>query len=170
MSTPPSSESLLPLPSVCIEIATTNIIMTDNNNNSDADTNHHQHEGSRRSPSPGAGADAAAEAYDVGPAQQEVVDSFNNNIPVFLDRTFRMIETLPDDVVCWSEAGDSFIIKQVSKYVIMREWPGRSAAGSLLRNFSAECNLKPGNPGNFHLLQVIQSNFKQKNHTNRWGR
>lgn len=36
-----------------------------------------------------------------------------NHIPVFLDRTFRMIENVPDDIVCWSTAGDSFIIKQV---------------------------------------------------------
>lgn len=35
------------------------------------------------------------------------------HIPVFLDRIFRMIENVPDDVVCWSKAGDSFIIKQV---------------------------------------------------------
>lgn len=36
-----------------------------------------------------------------------------NHIPVFLERTFRMIEQAPDDIVCWSPAGDSFIVKQV---------------------------------------------------------
>lgn len=35
------------------------------------------------------------------------------HIPNFLERTFRMIEQGPADVVCWSRAGDSFIIKQV---------------------------------------------------------
>lgn len=42
----------------------------------------------------------------------EHVEPFNNNIPTFLDRTFKMIETISNDVVCWSEAGDSFIVKQ----------------------------------------------------------
>lgn len=46
-----------------------------------------------------------------GEASQEV--GVFNHIPVFLDRTFRMVENVPDDVVCWSTAGDSFIIKQV---------------------------------------------------------
>lgn len=35
------------------------------------------------------------------------------HIPNFLERTFRMIEQGAADVVCWSRAGDSFIIKQV---------------------------------------------------------
>ncbi|CAN0473932.1 unnamed protein product, partial [Ectocarpus sp. 12 AP-2014] len=35
------------------------------------------------------------------------------NIPVFLDRTMRIIENTPDHIVCWSEQGDSFIIKKV---------------------------------------------------------
>lgn len=48
------------------------------------------------------------------PALAQVEEPFNNNIPVFLDRTFRMVESVSDDIVCWSEAGDSFIIKQVS--------------------------------------------------------
>ncbi|CAM9487148.1 unnamed protein product [Ectocarpus sp. 4 AP-2014] len=34
------------------------------------------------------------------------------NIPVFLDRTMRIIENTPDYIVCWSEQGDSFIIKK----------------------------------------------------------
>lgn len=102
------SPSLPSLPANEIEIATTNIMAEDS---SDADINHHQDAGSRRSPSPGAGRDGAG-ADDLGAAEHEV-DSFNNNIPVFLDRTCRMIENVPDDVVCWSEAGDSFIIKQV---------------------------------------------------------
>lgn len=37
----------------------------------------------------------------------------NDHIPVFLDRTFSMIEQVPDDIVCWSTAGSSFIVKQV---------------------------------------------------------
>lgn len=36
-----------------------------------------------------------------------------NNIPVFLEKLFTMIESASNDVVSWSEAGDSFIIKQV---------------------------------------------------------
>lgn len=82
------------------------------NDNSDADTDHRNDGGSRFSLSPGAAADGA-EADDPGVAEEEE-DSFNNNssIPVFLDRTFRMVENVPDEVVCWSDAGDSFIIKQ----------------------------------------------------------
>lgn len=34
-------------------------------------------------------------------------------VPVFLDRTYTMVDTSSDDVVSWSEAGDSFIIRQV---------------------------------------------------------
>eukprot|EP00752_Nemacystus_decipiens_P011040 g9809.t1 len=34
-------------------------------------------------------------------------------IPIFLDRAFSMVERGPADVICWSRAGDSFIIKQV---------------------------------------------------------
>lgn len=45
-------------------------------------------------------------------AGSERMEPFNN-VPVFLDRTFRMIESVSDDIVCWSEGGDSFIIKQV---------------------------------------------------------
>ncbi|CAN0097995.1 unnamed protein product [Ectocarpus sp. 12 AP-2014] len=37
----------------------------------------------------------------------------SNHIPVFLDRTFSFIEDASPDIVCWSEAGDSFIIKKV---------------------------------------------------------
>lgn len=48
-----------------------------------------------------------------------------NHIPVFLDRTFRMIENVPDDVVCWSEAGDSFIIKQVGAAERPTSWKSR---------------------------------------------
>lgn len=49
-------------------------------------------------------------------AGSERVEPFNNNIPLFLDRTFRMIESVSDDIISWSEAGDSFIIKQVREY------------------------------------------------------
>ncbi|CBJ33318.1 n/a [Ectocarpus siliculosus] len=55
----------------------------------------------------------AAEAETPAPTQAE--EPFNNNIPVFLDRTFRMVESVSDDIVCWSEAGDSFIIKQIHR-------------------------------------------------------
>lgn len=41
------------------------------------------------------------------------IECLSKNVPVFLDRTFKMIGQVPDDVVCWSTAGDSFIIKQV---------------------------------------------------------
>lgn len=34
-------------------------------------------------------------------------------VPVFLDRTYTIVDTSSDDVVSWSEAGDSFIIRQV---------------------------------------------------------
>lgn len=44
----------------------------------------------------------------------------NTHIPVFLDRTFRMVEEVPDAVVCWSTAGDSFIVKQVRARVTRR--------------------------------------------------
>lgn len=98
-------------------------------NNSDADTNHHQDGGVGAD---GAGADGAG-ADDLGAAEQDV-DSFNNNIPVFLDRTFRMIENVPDDVVCWSEAGDSFIIKQVCKSVRKRRGGREEALQSLVAN------------------------------------
>ncbi|CAM9634610.1 unnamed protein product [Scytosiphon promiscuus] len=85
-----------------------------------ADTDHnHQQDEVRVSLSPEAGEggalspsieDGAATGDALGPEQME---PFNNNIPVFLDRTFRMIENISNDIVCWSEAGDSFIIKQV---------------------------------------------------------
>lgn len=90
-----------------IETVTTSIMADDK---SDADTSH-QDSGSQTSPSPRAGGNGAG-ADDLGATEQDA-DSFNNNIPVFLDRTFRMIENVPDDVLCWSAAGDSFMIKQV---------------------------------------------------------
>ncbi|CBJ34094.1 n/a [Ectocarpus siliculosus] len=37
----------------------------------------------------------------------------SNHIPVFLDRTFSFIEDTSPDIVCWSEVGDSFIVKKV---------------------------------------------------------
>lgn len=45
----------------------------------------------------------------------EQMEPFKNNIAVFMDQTFRMIESVPNDIVCWSEAGDSFKIKQVGE-------------------------------------------------------
>lgn len=43
------------------------------------------------------------------------------NIPSFLERILKMIENVSDHIVCWSEAGDSFIIKQVSEQDRSRE-------------------------------------------------
>lgn len=105
--------------------ATTKIMTNDN---SDADTNHHKDGELRISPTSGAGAD------DPGATEQDV-DSFNNNIPVFLDRAFRMVENVPDDVVGWSEAGHSFIIKQAR----VRKRSGRDEApqGLLTRSQSS---------------------------------
>jgi len=76
-----------------------------------------QHEnGSQGSQSPGGGAAplSADEEKPVGGGVSEQLEPFNN-IPVFLDRTYRMVENVPDDIVSWSDAGDSFIIKQASK-------------------------------------------------------
>lgn len=91
-----------------------------NDNHGHADTNHQ--DGSRISSSAlagavplaaageqGAGDNAAVVADDAG---SEQIEPFSNKIPVFLDRTFRMIESISNDIVCWSEAGDSFIVKQ----------------------------------------------------------
>jgi len=36
-----------------------------------------------------------------------------NTPPVFAELLLRMIDELPDDVVSWSVAGDSFVIKKV---------------------------------------------------------
>lgn len=44
----------------------------------------------------------------------EEIEPFNINIPVFMERTFRMIDSVSDDIVCWSRAGDSFIVKKAS--------------------------------------------------------
>lgn len=81
------------------------------------------------SPSPGTGAGSLSSPADddeSGPEQgagddaesddggcSEDAKPFNNlNIPTFLDRTFRMIEATSNDIVCWSDRGDSFIIKK----------------------------------------------------------
>lgn len=88
--------------------------------NADADHDHQQDE-VRDSFSPGRREEGAlSPSADEGTATgdalgSEEMEPFNNNIPVFLDRTFRMIENVSNDIVCWSEAGDSFIIKQASK-------------------------------------------------------
>lgn len=36
--------------------------------------------------------------------------------PVFLDRAYTMVDAGPDDVVSWSESGDSFIIKKIDVF------------------------------------------------------
>lgn len=68
-----------------------------------------------RSSSAAAAADETTAACDNTDAEcsAQMMEPFNNDIAVFLDRTFRMIEAVPNDIVCWSEAGDSFKIKQV---------------------------------------------------------
>lgn len=90
----------------------TRIMVSDNGKAEDAS----QHEnGSQGSQSPGGGAAPDAdEEKAAGGGVSEQLEPFNN-IPVFLDRTYRMVENVPDDIVCWSDAGDSFIIKQASK-------------------------------------------------------
>lgn len=60
-----------------------------------------------------AGSSSCFRAESMPSAPQEI--GVNNHIPVFLDRTFRMVEQVPDDIMCWSTAGDSFIIKQVGQ-------------------------------------------------------
>jgi len=35
--------------------------------------------------------------------------------PVFVELLFGMIDDLPDDIVSWSVAGDSFVVKQASE-------------------------------------------------------
>ena len=48
-------------------------------------------------------------------------DTLNTSAPpVFIELLLRMIEQLSDDIVSWSNAGDSFIIKQASE----RDRPG----------------------------------------------
>ncbi len=89
-------------------------IMASDNGNAE-DTSQHEN-GSQGSQSPGGGAapDAEEEKPVGGGVVSEQLEPFNN-IPVFLDRTYRMVENVPDDIVCWSDAGDSFIIKQASE-------------------------------------------------------
>lgn len=55
----------------------------------------------------------AAAPVGVAVACSPEIPSLSKNVPVFLDRTFKMIGQVPDDIICWSRAGDSFIIKQV---------------------------------------------------------
>ncbi|CAM9421400.1 unnamed protein product [Pylaiella littoralis] len=45
-----------------------------------------------------------------------MMDAFINKIPPFLDRMFGLIDDVHHDIVCWSAAGDSFIIKQVPEF------------------------------------------------------
>lgn len=71
---------------------------------------------------PGARAPVAQTSSDDRPRETddknapacEEIEPFNINIPVFMERTFRMIDSVSDDIVCWSRAGDSFIVKKVS--------------------------------------------------------
>ncbi len=49
--------------------------------------------------------------------QLENEESPHINIPVFMERVLKMIEDLSDDIVCWSTAGDSFIVKKASPVV-----------------------------------------------------
>lgn len=66
------------------------------------------HNGSVDSLSSGVG------AVPQSPCGNEPRVGAGSHISIFLDRTFRMVETLPDDVICWSEVGDSIIVKQAS--------------------------------------------------------
>lgn len=85
----------------------------------------HGHSGGFLS-APGASA-VAQSSSDDGPREMddqsapacEEIEPFNINIPVFMERTFRMIDSVSDDIVCWSRAGDSFIVKKASKYRAM---------------------------------------------------
>lgn len=80
-------------------------------------TDRHEHGRFRISQASGAGAVPQSPCGNeprVGAAGVSARFDPLNHIPVFLDQTFRMVEGLPDGVVCWSEAGDSFIIKQAS--------------------------------------------------------
>ncbi|CBJ33316.1 n/a [Ectocarpus siliculosus] len=51
---------------------------------------------------------SCAAAWEASPE----IEPFNSKIPVFLERTFRLIDNTSDDIVSWSAGGDSFIIKQ----------------------------------------------------------
>ena len=45
-------------------------------------------------------------------------------VPVFLDRTYTIVDTTSDDIVSWSEAGDSFIVRQVRVLFFLVGRPG----------------------------------------------
>lgn len=100
------------------------------NDNGSFVTRHHEYDRFRISQSAGAGTvpqSPCANEPRVGAAGVSGQLDLLNHIPVFLDRTFRMIEDLPDDVLCWSEAGDSFIIKQASldrPFMLVEDFPG----------------------------------------------
>lgn len=81
----------------------------------------HGHSGGFLSAPPGTSS-VAQSSSDDGPREMddqaapacEEIEPFNINIPVFMERTFRMIDSVSDDIVCWSRAGDSFIVKKAS--------------------------------------------------------
>lgn len=51
-----------------------------------------------------------------GATSEEIGANAPAPVPTFLDRTYRIVEEVSDDIVSWSEpAGDSFIIKQVKR-------------------------------------------------------
>lgn len=94
--------------------------------NGNEEKQHHQHgHSSGFLADPGARAVASssscAEPRDIddksAPACGEI-EPFNINIPVFMERTFRMIDSVSDDIVCWSRAGDSFIVKKASNEMV----------------------------------------------------
>lgn len=60
----------------------------------------------------GFGPSPASSAVSAGSSHQQR-QSFRNDVPVFLDQTFTMIENVPDHIVSWSAGGDTFIVKQV---------------------------------------------------------
>lgn len=104
------------IPPFCSELVVTMLL-----HNGSEEKNQHGHSSSGFLSTPGAGA-VAQSSSDDGPREMddrtapacEEIEPFNINIPVFMERTFRMIDSVSDDIVCWSRAGDSFIVKKAS--------------------------------------------------------
>ncbi|CAM9244367.1 unnamed protein product, partial [Ectocarpus fasciculatus] len=44
------------------------------------------------------------------------VTAENPIVPLFLVKTYAILETSPEDVICWSDEGDSFIVKDVQRF------------------------------------------------------
>lgn len=76
----------------------------------------------------------------------EEIEPFNINIPVFMERTFRMIDSISDDIVCWSRAGDSFIVKKASDTETL--WRGQGL-------IVVRCCGPPGSDQPCHILLYV---------------